>query len=122
MDNIFKLVTAFLVLIIIFLTTYMAVKSSIYNKAINQLTIENKSLISRISSAESYIDMQNYKISEYSKNMAKAEATYNNKVKIINEKYAVLKQQYKDNTTLKCNEILKIIDSNQRRFIYDYKN
>lgn len=117
MDNITKLVTVILIIIIILLSIYTAVKSSMYNKMINELREENKSLISRISSAESYIDMQNYKISEYSKNMKQSEENYNKKIKLLNEKYSALKMQYKDSESLKCNEILKIIDKNQRRYI-----
>ena len=119
MDNIFKLVTAILVLIIIFLTTYMAVKSKIYNKAINQLTIENKSLISRISSAESYIDMQNHKIAEHSNNMQLSLENYNKNIKTLNEKYSNLKEKYKNIGNLKCQEVLNIIDENQRRYLDD---
>lgn len=122
MDKIYAGIISVLIIIIICLSTYILIKTGIYKNIINELQTENKSLITRLSSAESYIDMQNFKISEYGKNMAEAEDTYKNKLKIINEKYTALEKQYKDNITLKCDEILKIIDSNQRRFINDYKN
>lgn len=122
MDKIYAGIISVLIIIIICLSTYILIKTGIYKNIINELQTENKSLITRLSSAESYIDMQNFKILEYGKNMTKAEDTYKNKLKIINEKYAALEKQYKDNITLKCDEILKIIDSNQRRFINDYKN
>lgn len=122
MNKIYTGVIAVLILILLSQSIYLFVKISIDKKMIMKLEEENQSLITKLSSAESYIDMQNYKISEYGKNMAEAEAMYKNKLKIINEKYAALEKQYQDNTTLKCDEILKIIDENQRRFINDYKN
>lgn len=122
MNKIYTGVIAVLILILLSQSIYLFVKISIDKKMIMKLEEENKSLITKLSSAESYIDMQNYKISEYGKNMAEAEAMYKNKLKIINEKYAALEKQYQDNITLKCDEILKIIDENQRRFINDYKN
>lgn len=122
MNKIYTGVIAVLILILLSQSIYLFVKISIDKKMIMKLEEENQSLITKLSSAESYIDMQNYKISEYGKNMAEAEDMYKNKLKIINEKYAALEKQYQYNITLKCDEILKIIDSNQRRFINDYKN
>lgn len=122
MNKIYTGVIAVLILILLSQSIYLFVKISIDKKMIMKLEEENKSLITKLSSAESYIDMQNYKISEYGKNMAEAEAMYKNKLKIINEKYAALEKQYQDNISLQCDEILKIIDENQRRFINDYKN
>ena len=122
MNKIYTGVIAVLILILLSQSIYLFVKISIDKKMIMKLEEENKSLITKLSSAESYIDMQNYKISEYGKNMAEAEDMYKNKMKIINEKYAALEKQYQDNITLQCDEILKIIDENQRRFINDYKN
>lgn len=122
MNKIYTGVIAVLILILLSQSIYLFVKISIDKKMIMKLEEENKSLITKLSSAESYIDMQNYKISEYGRNMAEAEAMYKNKLKIINKKYAALEKQYQDNITLKCDEILKIIDENQRRFINDYKN
>lgn len=122
MNKIYTGVIAVLILILLSQSIYLFVKISIDKKMIMKLEEENQSLITKLSSAESYIDMQNYKISEYGKNMAEAEDMYKNKMKIINEKYAALEKQYQDNITLQCDEILKIIDENQRRFINDYKN
>lgn len=122
MNKIYAGIISVLIIIIICLSTYILIKTGIYKNIINELQTENKSLITRLSSAESYIDMQNYKISEYGKNMAEAKDMYKNKLKIINEKYAALEKQYQDNISLQCDEILKIIDENQRRFINDYKN
>ncbi len=122
MNKIYAGIISVLIIIIICLSTYILIKTGIYKNIINELQTENKSLITRLSSAESYIDMQNYKISEYGKNMAEAEDMYKNKLKIINEKYTALEKQYQDNISLQCDEILKIIDENQRRFINDYKN
>lgn len=122
MNKIYAGIISVLIIIIICLSTYILIKTGIYKNIINELQTENKSLITRLSSAESYIDMQNYKISEYGKNMAEAEDMYKNKLKIINEKYAALEKQYQDNISLQCDEILKIIDENQRRFINGYKN
>lgn len=122
MNKIYTGVIAVLILILLSQSIYLFVKISIDKKMIMKLEEENKSLITKLSSAESYIDMQNYKITEYGKNMAEAEDMYKNKLKIINEKYTALEKQYQDNITLKCDKILKIIDSNQRRFINDYKN
>lgn len=122
MNKIYTGIIAVLILILLSQSIYLFVKISIDKKMIMKLEEENQSLITKLSSAESYIDMQNYKITEYGKNMAEAEAMYKNKMKIINKKYAALEKQYQDNITLKCDEILKIIDENQRRFINDYKN
>lgn len=122
MNKIYTGVIAVLILILLSQSIYLFVKISIDKKMIMKLEEENQSLITKLSSAESYIDMQNYKITEYGKNMAEAEDMYKNKMKIINEKYAALEKQYQDNISLQCDEILKIIDENQRRFINDYKN
>ena len=120
MDKIYTGIIVVLVIIIISLSTYMLIKSGIYKNMINELQTENKSLITRLSSAESYIDIQNLKISEHSKNMEKAEEIYTLKIKSINEKYSALEKKYKNISLLQCNEVLKIIDNNQRRYIYDY--
>ena len=109
MNKIYAGIISVLIIIIICLSTYILIKTGIYKNIINELQTENKSLITRLSSAESYIDMQNYKISEYGKNMAEAEDMYKNKLKIINEKYTALEKQYQDNISLQCDEILKII-------------
>lgn len=122
MNKIYTGVIAVLILILLSQSIYLFVKISIDKKMIMKLEEENKSLITKLSSAESYIDMQNYKITEYGKNMAEAEDMYKNKLKTINKKYAALEKQYQDNIILKCDKILKIIDENQRRFINDYKN
>lgn len=122
MNKIYTGVIAVLILILLSQSIYLFVKISIDKKMIMKLEEENQSLITKLSSAESYIDMQNYKISEYGKNMAEAEDMYKNKLKTINKKYAALEKQYQDNISLQCDEILKIIDENQRRFINDYKN
>lgn len=122
MDKIYTGIIAVLVIIIISLSTYMLIKSGIYKNMINELQTENKSLITRLSSAESYIDIQNLKISEHSKNMEKAEEIYTLKIKSINEKYSALEKKYKNISLLQCNEVLKIIDNNQRRYIYGYKD
>lgn len=122
MNKIYTGVIAVLILILLSQSIYLFVKISTDKNMIIKLEEENKSLLTKLSSAESYIDMQNYKISEYGKNMAEAEDMYKNKLKIINEKYAALEKQYQDNISLQCDEILKIIDENQRRFINDYKN
>lgn len=122
MNKIYTGVIALLILILLSQSIYLFVKISTDKNMIIKLEEENKSLLTKLSSAESYIDMQNYKISEYGKNMAEAEDMYKNKLKIINEKYAALEKQYQDNISLQCDEILKIIDENQRRFINDYKN
>lgn len=122
MNKIYTGVIAVLILILLSQSIYLFVKISIDKKMIMKLEEENQSLITKLSSAESYIDMQNYKITEYGKNMAETEDMYKNKLKIINEKYTALEKQYQDNISLQCDEILKIIDENQRRFINDYKN
>lgn len=122
MNKIYTGVIAVLILILLSQSIYLFVKISIDKKMIMKLEEENKSLITKLSSAESYIDMQNYKITEYGKNMAEAEDMYKNKLKTINKKYAALEKQYQDNISLQCDKILKIIDENQRRFINDYKN
>lgn len=122
MNKIYTGVIAVLILILLSQSIYLFVKISTDKNMIMKLEEENKSLLTKLSSAESYIDMQNYKISEYGKNMAEAKDMYKNKLKIINEKYAALEKQYQDNISLQCDEILKIIDENQRRFINDYKN
>ena len=122
MDKIYTGIIVVLVIIIISLSTYMLIKSGIYKNMINELQTENKSLITRLSSAESYIDIQNLKISEHSKNMKEAEEIYTANIKAINEKYSALEKKYKNISLLQCNEVLKIIDNNQRRYIYGYKD
>ena len=122
MDKIYTGIIVVLVIIIISLSTYMLIKSGIYKNMINELQTENKSLITRLSSAESYIDIQNLKISEHSKNMKEAEEIYTANIKAINEKYSALEKKYKNISLLQCNEVLKIIDNNKRRYIYGYKD
>ncbi len=105
--------------IIIILAISIFILSSIYKKIITELEKENKSLIIQLSSAEVLIDMQNKEIKQYSLNMENAKRKYDKKIDNLNNKYNLLKEQYKKTEKLTCIETIKIIEENQRRFIYE---
>ncbi len=119
MGKINNYIYGILILIILFLLTYIFIKNSINNDLIKSLKAENKSLIERISSAESMINIQNNEIEKYAFNMAKSKKEYKENIKIINEKYKKLKADYKLMEKLSCEKILNEINENQRRFIYE---
>lgn len=119
MDKAYISIISILIFIIVSLFVYIFVKSSFYNDRIKYLEQENKSLIVQISSAESFIDMQNLKIEEYALNKEKVEEEYKNEIIKINKNYNNLEEKYKNMEQLECNEILKIIDDNQWRFLYE---
>ena len=119
MDKVYISIISILIIIIISLSIYIIIKTGIYKNMIEDLQSENKQLLSQISSAESLIDFQNNKINAYAVNMEKAEEKYKIEIKQINEKYQILQNKYKDINNMECINIMKIIDDNQRRFLYE---
>ncbi len=122
MDKIYTGIISILMVIIISLSIYMLVKSNSYNDIIDDLKVENKSLLLQISSAESLIDFQNTKINNYAINMQKAEGKNRQEIKQINEKYNALYKKYKNMNQIECSNIIQIINENQRRFLNERDN
>ena len=117
MDKIYITIISILVIIIISLSIYILIKSGIYKNMITDLKEENKQLQTQISSAEALIDFQNTKIDSYAVNIKMAEEKYKQDISNINEKYSNMHKKYESMEHLSCENILQIIDENQRRFL-----
>ena len=122
MDKIYITIISILVIIIISLSIYILIKSGIYKNMITDLKEENKQLQTQISSAEALIDFQNTKIDSYAVNIKMAEEKYKQDISNINEKYNSMQQKYESMEHLECENILQIIDENQRRFLNEREN
>ena len=122
MDKIYITIISILVIIIISLSIYILIKSGIYKNMITDLKEENKQLQTQISSAEALIDFQNTKIDGYAVNIKMAEEKYKQDISNINEKYNNMHKKYESMEHLSCENILQIIDENQRRFLNEREN
>ncbi len=122
MDKVYISIISILILIIISLSIYILIKTGIYNSIIKDLQSENRQLVSQISSAESMIDFQNTKINSYAVNMKKAEEKYMQDINYINEKYNSLHEKYRNINNIECEDIMQVIDENQRRFLNEREN
>lgn len=122
MDKIYITIISILVIIIISLSIYILIKSGIYKNMITDLKEENKQLQTQISSAEALIDFQNTKIDGYAVNIKMAEEKYKQDISNINEKYSNMHKKYESMEHLECENILQIIDENQRRFLNEREN
>ena len=122
MDKIYITIISILVIIIISLSIYILIKSGIYKNMITDLKEENKQLQTQISSAEALIDFQNTRIDSYAVNIKMAEEKYKQDISNINEKYNNMQKKYESMEHLECENILQIIDENQRRFLNEREN
>ena len=122
MDKIYITIISILVIIIISLSIYILIKSGIYKNMITDLKEENKNLQTQISSAEALIDFQNTKINSFAVDVKKAEEKYKQDISNINEKYNIMQKKYESMEKKECENILQIIDENQRRFINEREN
>ena len=122
MDKIYITIISILVIIIISLSIYILIKSGIYKNIITDLKEENKNLQTQISSAEALIDFQNTKINSFAVDVKKAEEKYKQDISNINEKYSDMHKKYESMEHLSCENILQIIDENQRRFLNEREN
>lgn len=122
MDKIYITIISILVIIIISLSIYILIKSGIYKNMIADLKEANKQLQTQISSAEALIDFQNTKINSYAVNIKMAEEKYKQDISNINEKYSDMHKKYESMEHLECENILQIIDENQRRFLNEREN
>lgn len=122
MDKIYITIISILVIIIISLSIYILIKSGIYKNMIADLKEVNKQLQTQISSAEALIDFQNTKINSYAVNIKMAEEKYKQDISNINEKYSDMHKKYESMEHLECENILQIIDENQRRFLNEREN
>lgn len=122
MDKLYITIISILVIIIISLSIYILIKSGIYKNMISDLKEENKKLQTQISSAEALIDFQNTKINSFEINMKMAKEKYKQDVSNINEKYNIMQKKYKNMEQIECENILQIIDENQRRFLNEREN
>lgn len=122
MDKIYITIISILVIIIISLSIYILIKSGIYKNMITDLKEENKQLQTQISSAEALIDFQNTKIDSYAVNIKMAEEKYKQDISNINEKYKSMQKKYESMEQIECENILQIIDENQRRFLNEREN
>ena len=122
MDKIYITIISILVIIIISLSIYILLKSGIYKNMITDLKEENKQLQTQISSAEALIDFQNTKIDSYAVNIKMAEEKYKQDISNINEKYNSMQKKYESMEQIECENILQIIDENQRRFLNEREN
>ena len=122
MDKIYITIISILVIIIISLSIYILIKSGIYKNIITDLKEENKNLQTQISSAEALIDFQNTKINSFAVDVKKAEEKYKQDISNINEKYNSMQKKYESMEKIECENILQIIDENQRRFLNEREN
>lgn len=109
--NITNIIYLILIALIIALSITIAVKSN----QIKVLEAEKQALIIQIAQAESSIKLQNAKIEEMAINQEQAENTYNENMKALQDKYEQLDNLSSQDKT--CDEIINIINSNQKEFM-----
>lgn len=97
--------------LIIALSITIAVKSN----QIKVLEAEKQALIMQIAQAESSIKLQNAKIEEMAINQELAENSYNENMRKLQDKYEQLDNLSSQDKS--CNEILEIINKNQKEFL-----
>ena len=109
--NISHVIYFILITVIIALFITIAVKSN----QIKVLEAEKQALNMQIAQAESSIKLQNAKIEEMAINQEQAENTYNENMKELQDKYEQLDNLSSQDKS--CNEILEIINKNQKEFL-----
>lgn len=109
--NISHVIYLILITVIIALSVTIAVK----NNQIDVLHAEKQALNMQIAQAESSIKMQNLKIEEMAINLEQAENSYNENMKELQDKYKKLDNLSSQDKS--CNEILEIINKNQKEFL-----
>lgn len=109
--NISHVIYLILITVIIALFITIAVKSN----QIDVLHAEKQALNMQIAQAESSIKLQNAKIEEMAINQETAESMYNENMKELQDKYKNLDNLSSQDKT--CNEILDIINQNQKEFL-----
>lgn len=110
---IIAILTFILIAVIIAYIASMGVK----NKEIERLGVLNTQLNEQIGQAEASMKLQNMQIEQFKVDIAKAEASYNEGLRALEDKYAEKFAANYDNAT--CQEMLSIIDKNQKDFLYD---
>lgn len=114
MEKIYLVAVCILLLLLIFLGIYSAVRFNMDSKRIDKLKNENSELIMRLSSAEALISVQNERIKQHAIDMKQAENVYMGKLASIEEKYKNLKSIKLDNN--QCETIMEAVYKNQERF------
>lgn len=114
MEKIYLIVACLLLLLLIFLGIYSAVRFNMDSRRIEELKKENNELVMRISSAEALISVQNERIKQHAVDMKQAENVYMGKLASIEEKYRKLKSVKLDNN--KCETLMDAVYKNQERF------
>lgn len=109
--NISHVIYLILITVIIALSVTIAVK----NNQIDVLHAEKQALNMQIVQAESSIKMQNLKIEEMAINQEQAENSYNENMRKLQDKYEQLDNLSSQDKS--CNEILEIINKNQKEFL-----
>ncbi len=109
--NISHVIYLILITVIIALSVTIAVK----NNQIDVLHAEKQALNMQIAQAESSIKMQNLKIEEMAINQEQAENSYNENMRELQDKYEQLDNLSSNDKS--CNEILEIINKNQKEFL-----
>lgn len=109
--NISHVIYLILITVIIALSVTIAVK----NNQIDVLHAEKQALNMQIAQAESSIKLQNKKIEEMAINQELAENSYNENMKELQDKYEQLDNLSSQDKS--CNEILEIINKNQKEFL-----
>lgn len=109
--NISHVIYLILITVIIALSVTIAVK----NNQIDVLHAEKQALNMQIVQAESSIKMQNLKIEEMAINLEQAENSYNENMRKLQDKYEQLDNLSSNDKS--CNEILEIINKNQKEFL-----
>lgn len=110
-------ITNFIYIILAIIIISLSVAVGVKNYNINLLKSEKDALTAQITAAESHIDLQNSKILEMQVDRDKAKEKYKNDIMNLEEKYKNLEKLSTDNKT--CNEIVNIINKNQRSFLYE---
>lgn len=109
--NISHVIYLILITVIIALSITIAVKSN----QIDVLHAEKQALNMQIAQAESSIKLQNAKIEEMAINQELAENSYNENMRELQDKYKKLDNLSSQDKS--CNEILEIINKNQKEFL-----
>lgn len=110
---IIAILTFILIAVIIAYIASMGVK----NKEIERLGRLNMQLNAQIGQAEASMKLQNMQIEQFKVDIAKAEVSYNEGLRALEDKYAEKLTTNYDNAT--CQEIINMINKNQRDFLYD---
>lgn len=117
MPSLQNIIVVILTLILIAVIIAYIVSMGVKNKEIERLGELNTQLNEQIGQAEASMRLQNMQIEQFKVDIAKAEVSYNEGLKALEDKYTEKLAANYDNTT--CQEILNIINKNQKDFLYD---